>query len=397
MTATLVGCCKEEIDNTPVESIVNCNLEPDGYNRLRNTSYNHINFKPFFNYYTNTPFDSDTHTLFAADLKDNGTNRTTFKVISNHLDELKGYVQITDLNNNELYSFVSPQNFTREILVQDYDNNGYEDVFLVGSGIDTFPYSGDSNFIVYMSKEGYELVQIDPEVGCFHGAASGDINNDGYADIIPIRRNVGNGASYIYYNNGDRTFTKVPLGNWDLFQQTLQYELYDINNDGYLDLFLGGQDYEKEDENLPYRNRVVFGSKDGIDMNNSIDLPTLSEYGTITNIDFYDIDSDGTSEVYITRAGSLTSNYYRGVVIEVLTYNGDFKRDKIIKGPVELEQWAYNSLFTDVDGDCLIDIVPWSPYINDNKRNNPYVYDNSNGFYFRGKENGEFINTYRVN
>ena len=48
-------------------------------------------------------FDSDDMTLYATNVKFNSVDFRVVKVISNHLDENKGFIQITDLENNELF------------------------------------------------------------------------------------------------------------------------------------------------------------------------------------------------------------------------------------------------------------------------------------------------------
>jgi hypothetical protein len=384
-----VSCSKDvEIDIPPELPTLDCNVNQ---NRYTNTSYTDKEMDPFFNYFENTDFSSDDMTIFVSEIYHNNTKQKVVKVISNHLNEEKGFIQITDLNNNELFYFQSPQNFTRELLTVDLDKNGYEDVVLIGHGIDTQPYSGDANFILYNYENSYEIVQLDPEVGFFHGGAAGDINNDGWVDILPIRRNVNNGVSYLYLNNGDKTFTKVPFGEWQLFQNTLIYELFDLNKDGYLDLILGGKEYNQDNtEGLyPGYTRIVFGTASGIDINNYIILPPNDKHSLITNFNFYDFDNDGQEEIIISRTSPPGPNFYSTQAMQIIKYDGTFIETSLIEAPQDIG-WSFNTYILDVDGDCLADIVPWDPLTNDYKSEYNPNYGNNNGFYYKAESNLEF-------
>ena len=391
-----------EVNITETSNIIalfrnNCNVK-NYNNKSPKTSYRPLDINPFFNYFKNTEFDSEDMTLYATNVKFNSVDFRVVKVISNHLDENKGFIQITDLENNELFSFRSPQNFTAKLLTVDIDNNGFEDVVLIGTGIDTHPYSGDSNFILYNYENSYELKILDPEVGYFHAGAAGDVNNDGWIDILPIRRNVGNGYSYLYLNNGDKTFRKVPFGSFDLYQNTLHYEFYDINNDGYLDLFFGGKEYVENDEdnNLPGITRVSFGGESGIDPNIYLEIPSVEyRYTLITGFNFYDLNNDGQAEVIISRSGPPGPDYYSTLAMQILEFNGStFKTSSLIKGP-EGVGWAFKTYLDDVDGDCLIDIIPWGPDINDDKRDYNPRHNNSYGLYLKSNSDLLFETSFK--
>lgn len=400
LSVAVGSCSKEEVINLPItneiEGVVEVIEEPKDCNyttiSYSNTSYSNLEIDPFFNYFANTEFSSEDMTIFASIVKNNNVQEKVIKVISNHLDEEKGYIQITDLNNNQLYSFRSPQNFTRELLTVDIDNNGYEDVVLIGSGIDTHPYSGDINYIIYNFEDSYELTQLDPEVGCFHGGAAGDVNNDGWIDILPIRRNVNNGVSYLYLNNKDKTFTKVEFGDWQLFQNTLIYELFDIDRDGYLDLVIGGKEYNQDDTEgfYPGHTRVSFGTSEGIDVNNYTILPANDKHSLVTNFNFYDFDNDGQVEIIISRTGPPGPDFYSTQAMQIIKYDDEFEEVTLIEAPEGIG-WSFNTYITDVDGDCLADIVPWDPLTNDYKRVYNPNYDNNNGFYYKANTNLEFI------
>ncbi|MDH5479161.1 MAG: CRTAC1 family protein [Nitrosomonas sp.] len=108
------------------------------------------------------------------------------------------------------------------VVVGDIDNDGYPDIFLTGEGRLSGPSqtptrmyinNGDGTFADITASSG--LVGSDSSLA----AAMGDINNDGYLDVfiaspghIPFLTGPGTGTSdenKLYLNNGDRTFTDI--------------------------------------------------------------------------------------------------------------------------------------------------------------------------------------------
>jgi hypothetical protein len=142
----------------------------------------------------------------------------------------------------------SPETMAGGVAVFDYDNDGYLDIFFTnGADISTlkkdspkywnrlFHNNGDGTFTDVTEKAGLKGTGFDV------GVAVGDYDNDGYEDIFVagVYRNT------LYHNNGDGTFTDVtekaglakpdkeygPL--WSVGAAWL-----DVNNDGLLDLFV---------------------------------------------------------------------------------------------------------------------------------------------------------------
>ena len=70
-----------------------------------------------------------------------------------------------------------------------------------------------------------------------------DVNNDGYADIIEIGRDVNNGwAAFgkLYINNQDGTFTRHEEAETNFFGGGCALAIGDVNNDGLNDYFMTG-------------------------------------------------------------------------------------------------------------------------------------------------------------
>ncbi len=128
----------------------------------------------------------------------------------------------------------------------DYDNDGYQDIYLVnGSSRKSqkegrLPHdyllrnNGDGTFTDVTAKA--HLGDTEWSSGC----AVGDYDNDGYTDLYVTNY----GPNKLYRNNGDGTFTEVAGAagvadpHWDFPKWSMGAAFGDIDNDGYLDLYV---------------------------------------------------------------------------------------------------------------------------------------------------------------
>lgn len=122
----------------------------------------------------------------------------------------------------------------------DYDQDGDLDIFLpngTGHPNALFSNNGDGTFTD---------VSVEAKIQGFGGHAGvvvGDIDNDGYPDIFAGGEGFVAGPSLspvaLYHNNGDGTFTDIAeSAGIPGPESMLSSAMADINNDGYLDLFI---------------------------------------------------------------------------------------------------------------------------------------------------------------
>lgn len=186
------------------------------------------------------------------------------------------------------------------------------------------PYAGDK---LYENIDG-KFVDVTKEAGLYssvvgfaHGAAVGDVNDDGWEDFF-----VSNDFfeyDYLYLNNGDKTFREViKSATKHISHFSMGNDMADFNNDGLLDLMV--LDMVAEDNRRMYENiggndekrfqRMINHGLYYQYMFNVLHLNngngTFSEIGMLAGISrtdwswaplFADFDNDGLKDLYVSN------------------------------------------------------------------------------------------------
>ena len=124
----------------------------------------------------------------------------------------------------------------------DYDNDGWQDIYLVNSGSTPAMRSAAGAFNrLFRNNQNGTFTDVTSAAGVGNpseygmGCAFGDYNNDGYMDIYVTNF----GPNVLYRNNGDGTFSDVtdPSGLADQAWST-SAAFADYDRDGWLDLYV---------------------------------------------------------------------------------------------------------------------------------------------------------------
>jgi hypothetical protein len=134
------------------------------------------------------------------------------------------------------------------VSVADYDRDGWQDIYITNSGEGSrnalYRNLGDGRFRDVAAEVGLDGLNS-RELGVSMGAVWGDYDNDGYEDLFLYKW----GRPELFHNDRGRAFTRqserAGLPAWANANTAIWF---DYDQDGKLDLFLGG--YYSEAENL---------------------------------------------------------------------------------------------------------------------------------------------------
>ena len=282
----------------------------------------------------------------------------------------------------------------RKLLLGDFNNDSFVDVFFIGHGYDYEPRNGEFNKILMSNGEGgFNETDYTEFVSFYHGGASGDIDNDGDIDIIVT--DAGRGKSLLMINNNGDFQIFDNLIDQTLMRGMYNAELFDVNNDGFLDLILGGHDWKYNQDPdcewwdcLSYNNTPLIIYGDGVDFigNETKRLPisNVDKQGIVTSFKFFDFNNDGQVEILVTRTGDDMneepgtpwdqSNFYKGWSIQIVEKIGDEyveSTDKFIDnyyGSLNTTsgyKWIRATNILDYDNDGILELInSENPYEN---------------------------------
>ena len=188
----------------------------------------------------------------------------------------------------------------------------------------------------------------------YHGAAAGDINGDGFIDVVAT----GLSSNYMYLNQGDGTFKEVA---WDLGLPSTPHAtaplLIDYDNDGDLDIFLAAVG-----DQMLFENRLIPEEKlffIDVSLPAGVALPAVGFSATAG-----DANADGWADIYVTsynHYGRIMPNSWHQAtngtanLLFINQKNGSFKESGQAWGVRDM-RWSYAAQFADLNNDGRQDL-----------------------------------------
>ena len=247
-----------------------------------------------------------------------------------------------------------PATHARKTLVADFNNDSLLDMLVLDHGYDADPFPGSVPKLVIQDSTGsFSWEKLTAQTGFHHTGTAADIDNDGDIDVF-----VGGFEAFFFINNGAASFTKVDDRYDGVHPQVFTSELIDIDQDGFVDLLLGGNEQYDGPETI-----VLWGSSTGsYGAENMTALPSVDRYGTVLDFDAADLDGDGVREIIINRTGGGDGNYYVGFYLQILEGTKAAGYTDISAASLEdpsnasFEGWVRWVRAQDFDGDGDIDL-----------------------------------------
>ncbi|MES2730921.1 MAG: CRTAC1 family protein [Bacteroidota bacterium] len=232
-------------------------------------------------------------------------------------------------------SFVFTAHYVKGVVSGDYNNDGWPDLYVsTVSGRRNFLFknnglnqSGQLTFTDVSKEAG-----LDQEIYTFP-TWFWDYDNDGWLDIfvagykrsnrqVSIAQDVAAEylgmphsaqKAYLYHNNHDGTFTNVAKQvGLDKILYGMGANFGDLDNDGFLDLYMGTGEINLSSV-IPNR---MFRNNGGRKFQ---DVTTASGTGHLQKghgISFADLDNDGDQDVYIVLGGALEGDIFQNSLFE---------------------------------------------------------------------------------
>lgn len=180
----------------------------------------------------------------------------------------------------------------------DYDNDGYLDLFVANDGQNNALYKNNRNGSFTKITTG----SIVNDGGASLNASWGDYDNDGDQDLYVSNGGFVSAMNFLYNNNGNGTFTKITTG--DLVNDVAAHHSsnwIDYDNDGDLDLFVA---------NLNAKSNLYAN-------NGNVTFTKITTGAIVNNVGFSigscwgDFDNDGDLDLFVANVQNQNNFFYQ--------------------------------------------------------------------------------------
>jgi len=238
-----------------------------------------------------------------------------------------GNSQFTEVTNHGISAVTEG-----EVTWGDYDNDGYLDILISGSGITkVYHNQGDGTFSELANTifVGLSLSSV----------AWADFDNDGDLDFIVCGKSTTGKCTKIYKNNKNGDFIEAPVAL--PANNAGKVICKDFDNDGYIDILLFGKSLSKL---LHNRGDFTFAEQ------TNTNLPVFdNEVFALTG----DEDNDGYLDVFVS--GKSTGSWPKTSILHNNHNNTFTKTAQTFESDTTVN--AYSAVWGDLNGDGFIDLV----------------------------------------
>ena len=230
---------------------------------------------------------------------------------------------------------------------------------MLDHGFDSDPFPGNVPKLIIQNTAGsFTWSKLTDQTGFHHGGAAADIDNDGDIDVF-----VGGHEPFFYVNDGSAGFTKVDDRFDGSIGRVFAAELIDVDEDGFVDLLVGA--HERDGDT---RRPLYWGSTTGsYGSTLRTILPPMTSFGAVLDFEAEDFDGDGNRDLVLNRTrdgdDGAGSGFYQGRRMQLLMQDGnrgftDVTSSQVDDPGTNTDGWFPWLRARDIDSDGDIDIVP---------------------------------------
>jgi hypothetical protein len=191
-------------------------------------------------------------------------------------------------------------------------------VFLACHGYDADPYPGERNLVVLSQPNGrYEVKVASADVGFFHSASAADLNGDGLPDVV-VTNSSDPAVVYALINKGNGVFERESRARFpaSLKEKGLYtVELLDVNEDGRLDVLVGGHEWGGTTTTL-----LINPGDNQFAQVTPITLPAVAGEGVV--LDFAATGTGASRSLWALRTSGGDGTFYQSRTIQKITWPG---------------------------------------------------------------------------
>ena len=224
----------------------------------------------------------------------------------------------------------------RKAIVADFNGDGRPDIFVACHGYDAAPYPGETNKVVLSQPGGtYAISDASSDVGFHHGATAADLNGDGFIDVIVVN-NFDPDRAYTLLNDGTGHFVRETPSRLPTSIQTGNYysvELVDVDEDGKLDLVMGGHEFESA-------ATVVFVNPGNSNFSGvtPITIPAVANQGVV--LDFTVTGDASARTIWVLRTSGGGTTTYNSKVLQRVAFPSLTSSIPVNQEPAQWIPWV---------------------------------------------------------
>jgi len=256
------------------------------------------------------------------------------------------------------HAHVSNKHLGGGVAIFDFDNDGWQDVYLTGGQIPDK---------LLKNVNGQQLVDVSVSSGIDQitqpttfGVVTGDVDNDGYRDIL-VTTEFGE-KSILMHNQGDGTFIHLPNAINDGFDWKSSATFGDVNKDGLLDVYISayvfqsGFDLDTAGNVIAFEHECspnqLFLNNGNLTFSNATSLYGVGDVGCALAVAFTDFDND-------TDVDLMLANDFGAWVVPSVLFENNYPTQNLAdiggQSGMDLEIYGMGIAVGDYDKDADLD------------------------------------------